>query len=437
MEDTLQERKRMNLPDFGILMLVFLFSLNFFNYSNYILLVLFVITCVRMLMITGSPFMVNQFDFLILLFCYSYAVIKGMYYPSLAECYRTFLLLPVLSFAIGRMLYRVSRTCTLVGPKNIMLTLAFGTFLYGILNIYHRYQMGYDLIWNEAENRMCIDFWSNNDIWPTVEAHFFLLVSALLFYAVFIVKSRRFKITYFICLSLTIFAALDIGSRTLMVLMILIFALFLLLYLRSRSVSWQKKSRLLFLLSVAAGCLCIAYLIDSFGVRTLVEDTSLYRRMTSSEISSILDVNGRGIRYMSVISDMPTHLFGNIDLGGSLSEGGLGSAHNTWLDIYKEVGVIPFVLYLWITALIFFRLKTMIRSFGLFRQETILFTSIILILNLQFLTESIFTSNMHIIQCYFIICGMLNADTSGKEQRQPVLYKQGEKLYEKYNTYAL
>jgi hypothetical protein len=420
MGDYQQGGKRINALDLGILLLLFLFSLNFLNYSNYIILVLFAVTCVRMLMVSGNPFMVNQFDLFILLFCFTYALIKGIYYQDMVECYRTFLLLPVISFFIGRMLYQISRKFTVLEPKNIMLVLTFGTFLYGILNIYYRYQMGYNLIWNAAENRMCIDFWSNKDIWPTVEAHFFLLIAALLFYTIFLTKSTAFRIVYFICLSLTIFAALDIGSRTLLVLMILVFVLLLLQYLHSRGILWRKKRKLLLGLSVVTAYLCFAYLANSFGLRTLVEDSSLYRRMTSTEVSSVLDINGRGIRYMAVISDMPTHLFGNIDLGGDLSQGGLGSAHNTWLDIYKEVGVIPFILFLWITALIFGKLRMKVKTLGFFHPEVILFVSIILMLNLQFLTESIFTSNMHIVQCYLIICGMLNASTSEVKHIQPV-----------------
>lgn len=409
MENTAQLKRKRNILDYGILLLIFLFSLNFLNYSNFILIGAFIACIIRLLMVSKSPFMVNLFDFLILAFCFTYALIISAHLSEMMFWFRTYFILPVISYFIGRISYQINRRSNGLESYNIIILLSFGLFLYGILNIYYRYQKGYNLIWTVAENRMCIDFWSDKDIWPTVEAHFFLFLTALLFYFMFQVKKRVYQLIYAICLLLSVFAALDTGSRTLLVLMTAVVAFLSVAYLKSKEILWQKKSRLLRIVTAVAVCVCILYFANAFDVRNLVEDSSLYQRLTSSEVSSVIDVNGRGIRYMAVISNMPTHPFGNIDLGGDLSEGGLGSAHNTWLDVYRVAGILPFILFLWISVRVYKMLRMLIKANGLFHREVLLFTSIMLIMNLQFLTEAIFTSNMHIVQCYMIVCGLLNA----------------------------
>lgn len=411
-----QVNRKKNVADSTILLLIFLFSMNFMNYSNFILIAVLVACVLRLLMVTRSPFMVNRFDFLVLGFCFTYALIISVYDPDIVFWFRTYFILPVISYFIGRISYQIDLRSKGLGAASIMILLSYGLFLYGILNIYYRYQKGYDKIWTIAENRMCIDFWSGKDIWPTVEAYYFLFLTALLFYTLFRTKSRIGRLIYVICLLLSAFAALDTGSRTLPVLMIAVFVILSVQYLKSHKVQWIKKKSLIRLLTVTAVTVCIAYVMNAFEVRTLIEDSSLYRRMTSSEVSSVLDANGRGIRYMAVITDMPTHLFGNIDLGGNLNEGGLGSAHNTWLDIYKVAGVIPFLLFLWITVKMFSMLRFLIKSRGLFQREVLIFTSIVMIMNLQFLTESIFTGNMHIVQCYLIVWGLLNSYATDPHQ---------------------
>ena len=89
--------------------------------------------------------------------------------------------------------------------------------------------------------------------------------------------------------------------------------------------------------------------------------------------------------------------------------GGLGSAHNTWLEIFRIAGVVPFILFiLWTIHSVKVLIKLVFTG-GLINREYALPLIITIVITVQFMTESMFTLNTHLMNFYFMLTGMLEA----------------------------
>ena len=126
------------------------------------------------------------------------------------------------------------------------------------------------------------------------------------------------------------------------------------------------------------------------------------------DVEGVLSIHGRDLRYKAVFDQMFTHLFGNIDLG-SIESGGLGSAHNTWLEILRVAGIVPFLLFIGWTIHSVKVLYWLVRNEGLINKEIAAPLVITIVITVQFLTESMFTLNTHLMNFYFMLVGILEA----------------------------
>jgi hypothetical protein len=100
----------------------------------------------------------------------------------------------------------------------------------------------------------------------------------------------------------------------------------------------QKKGRIAILLAViiSISALVIAYSSDIFGIKTFVEDSSLYNRFFGTEAIDI-DEDGRMENKLFFIEHMLDYPWG----GNHLFEM-KGYAHDIFLDTYDEASVFAF-----------------------------------------------------------------------------------------------
>lgn len=155
----------------------------------------------------------------------------------------------------------------------------------------------------------------------------------------------------------------------------------------------------------------ILFINDVWSIRTRIMESSFILRLTGGtdydDVDGLLSSNGRFIRYFQILEQAPTHLFGNIDLGGDVLDGGLGSGHNTWLDIYRVAGIIPFTLFLVWTVVLLKKAVRLYGQYGLFSQNCSVVLLILFIVEIQFLSESMFVLNTHLLNFYFLLAGFV------------------------------
>lgn len=311
-------------------------------------------------------------------------------------------LLPLMAYYFGRIAAGADMGAS---DKGAMFEiLGFGTCVYGVLNLVKRYELGYQLIpWLNA-GRMCADFWIGYDIVQTKEATYFLISACLLFYSFVIRKGRWRKLCYAAVTLALATVTLDIGSRTLLLIAVVIFGSesFVLLFIQKQYHKTKWK------LVAGAGFVIFAVMIlysnDIWGIKTIYRDSIFYQRLSGNSYDSVnglLDINGRNDRYYLFFTQMLTHPFGGIQLGE------LGSAHNTFLDIYRLAGFIPFLIFAWFFLSMVRNQFRLVKETGFFYPETLLLASIMMGFAMQFMGESIVLLNPLILQIYFMVSGYL------------------------------
>lgn len=388
--------------NFLLTILLFLYGLNVFSRGMFCLLLVAVIVTIR----KKPSFYVLREDILFFFFQICFTIFYCINYDSVSF---DFLVLPFLAWYIGRVLS--SSPDKFGSMDKYILALGFGTFVYGILNIVKRYQLGYQLIsWLNA-GRMCADFWAGYDIVQTKEATYFLLSICLLFYVYFVQKKKLLKITYILILIGAMFVTFDIGSRTILVLGLVLFMVQLALYLQRMD---KHKLKVLCCLVVVLFVLLIAFEANVGGVKSLYMESNFYSRMSGDSydsVSGLFDINGRNSRYALFISQMIYYPFGGMELEG------LGSAHNTFLDIYRVTGVLPFVLFIWLVVRIVKNCIRWIRGTQLFEKDTIVMVAVFAGLLLQFFIESIEILNPMIFQIFLLISGMIISKAQNQQNQ--------------------
>ena len=394
-----------------ILITAFLFGLSLNNKTSLFCVLLFILSIFQLKKAQNFHIQISKYGICLFTTMATYTLINFFYDDDMSQLFITYLLLPTAAYMAGSFIINKEEKGQMFHNK-VIYSAAIGFFAYGMLNIYQRYEKGYHDLWWIGAGRMSSDYWTGIDLWPTIEATYFLPISALLFYSLVIQKNKVLKLLYSAIIVTVAWVAADIGSRTMLVVPISMATVFLIVYLRKKEIIQTRRMALFSKVIVVAVVGIVIYQVDFAGVKTTLEASSLYSRMngkTYDNVDSLISTNGRELRYAMVLSEMPTHLLGNIDLGGGIAEGGLGSAHNTWLDIYRIAGVIPFSLFVAASIMLFKRIRYLIQRDTMFGKMSMPVIAILIILNIQFMSEAMFALNTQILNFYFLLCGMLDS----------------------------
>lgn len=401
-----------NILSFIVILLGFLWGINIFNLASLMLLLIFSMVIAKAVLLKDNHLDIPKSFILLITYFISYFLFASIYSDDIFQVFITYFLLPLLSVFSGYTLIRLRQKGFWDQTEYFILFISIGLATYGILNIYQRYQEGYDTLTWIAAGRMSVDFWRGDEVWPTLQATYFIPIIGILFYMVFISKGFLKKILYLIGFMFALITAFDIGSRTLIVLSIAVLCAYLLVYLKSNIISAKKKTNVTIVLALLIIGLLMLFIFNVGSLRTNIMESNFILRLTGGtkydDVEGLLSIHGRDIRYKAIFDQMFIHPFGNIDLG-TIESGGLGSAHNTWLEIFRVAGIVPFVLFIFWTI---HSIKVLIKLFfseGLLDKEMALPLIIVIVITVQFMTESMFTINTHLMNFYFLLTGMLEA----------------------------
>jgi hypothetical protein len=384
---TIQERKMLDWLWFGI---VFLFSINLFDKAIYLLLGLLIIGLI-ISNYKNSNIKFTMDLLLIIIFCISYFFIIILYKSPEISLLLLYFIAPIGCFFIGYATVKVEKIFII----KTLIVLAVGNFMHGSLNMIN-YINANGL--NSLARRVP-DIWNGIEIAATIQGSYFTLVSSLFFYGLLIFRSQKGKLLSLIIIFATIFSLFStviLGSRTLILLFLIILGLNIVL--NSFFTKSIKFIKMLFLIITSCAIIFIVYSNNLFGIKDFIINSELYIRMETTSLSE----DPRTMVYQRAISQMFDY-----PLGGYKMSLGLSYAHNLWMDVLYATGLIPFVF------LILYTLKSIQNIISILNNKDnviefkILVTSIYIAYILNFMVEPILEGMPFMFLSFCLFNGMV------------------------------
>ena len=392
--NALPPRRKLMLSEYLWLMLLALFAVSVFNLGGYILVLmlgLYLVLHIHSIRISLLALSLMLFSFFY--FCF-YSVYET---PGVTEVFN-YLVAPWTAFLFGEMFTKHSPSRK--AHFYIIGVLALGLFAHGALNLvaYLR-ASGAGL-----SGRVAYDFWRGEWISVTANGLYYPMALGLALGALFSSFGKSVKVLALGVIAVATVNATLLGHRTSLYIIVL-----LLLYnvvgtvLRS-DLPETKKTRFLISGMLVLILAAVAYGLNVAGIRTWVESSSLYRRMTDASAVNSTDRQVIWVSFFRQAFQYP--------LGGEAFQlaGGQSYVHNLWLDVYYRVGIFPFVCLVAATVMIlrqFFALRGLCRRTGNDRFKTVM-TNLYLAFFLSAAVEPVIEANPYVLIAFLMITGCVS-----------------------------
>jgi hypothetical protein len=248
------------------------------------------------------------------------------------------------------------------------------------------------------------DFWTKDITLSTYESTLFTMANGMAFSFLF-AKKKLIRLAGIGIIIFEIIVALTIGSRAITAeLIIIAILLFLVSLVWSQGSKRFKRSVLLassFVILVALSL----YISNFFGIKDYIQKSYLMTRfdLEHSQERGLFDITSRLSFYDEVLAQMLVYPFGGMTLSYGVS------AHNTFLDIIRVGGIIPFLLFVIFVINICVKLIKCIKKIGLFDNRILLSALVFSAIIINFMVESVFSLNRTLIYGFMLICGIIDA----------------------------
>lgn len=311
--------------------LLFLYANNFLNMANYILLMFVLVRLfdskMKIKLLKSNTFL------LLVLGSFTYCLLYLDNYDFIDKSsFSLRFIAPVILFYWGFIIGvdGVDRI-----KKSIVL-IAFAGCMHGFMNVFENRNV--DIL--SIAGRQYQDIYGGV-ISGTLQNLFFVVSSALLFYFVVCAGDRKYRIVGIIMgLSGSIASVIN-ASRTMIAVTIIVFVFSLFLYLY---LNHNFETSIIYFLSISIVMFVgIAFIwwMNIFNVQELLYNSALGRREAMAVASSSIVQNIRWTYAVDILKVLPSYPLGGIPY--------YYYAHNLWVDIARESGIIPFVLYVLFT----------------------------------------------------------------------------------------
>lgn len=297
-----------------------------------------------------------------------------------------------------------------------MCALAIGAAIHGIANFFYNISVGVDMSLGRT-----YDFFSGSLSAATGQATYFTMLVAISFWMIFLQRNLWARLLGALLYITALLYDVQLGGRTFLVLSVLALPIGLLLYCffvaRGSQADRKKVFRTLLLVICIVSLAIIAFNSNFLGIKDIYEDSYLYKRLEIYNATD-LDSDSRFFRKAQYFKLVPEYLFGGNHI--SVDED-LGYAHELWLDIYDDAGMITYiliVLYTGASLIRFIKAAKMKKTELLHKVCLLSFCSIMM---LQFFVEPILQGAPMLLYSYIVVDGMLasylrTSDTIGEVQ---------------------
>lgn len=294
------------------------------------------------------------------------------------------------------MSYQASRKKSLGQVSFFVVILTMGMAAHGVLNFV--YNVANDIDWQYGK---ALDIWSKTLSASTGQAVNFTMIIAIAFWAIMLQRKKLLKISVIILLILSLIYDILIGGRTFLVLFViaLLWGLFSNAYFSNPKMFFRRK--MLHTLIIVLGISIVVVILfnnNVFGIKAFYEDSYLYKRITEHGATLQNDERmGRKLRYFSMIGES---IWGGNVLSQDL---GIGNAHELWLDILDDAGIIPYFFIVLYTICSTKRFVKICKNSAVSAKEKVLFSSLYVIIILQFFVEPILRGSPILLYSYIMI----------------------------------
>lgn len=378
----------------GWLIILLLISMNFLNMINEVMVRFLWYTGFLMIVLWQKPTFNLEF-ILLLAFGTAYFFIYIQYRDYTKWTHVKYWLGAPGMYLLGKS-FMSSKTFNYY--RWIIFSVIFGLFSYASLNM-----IGY--VYDESlgeGTRYTYDFWVGHMINAPLMGTYITGIGTLVIYNFFHLKWKKdflLKTIHFIALLLSIYFTILLANRTYFLILAIVFFVMMIVEL---SINWKHALWPMFGLTVTVGIIYYAFHFNILNITDAVQNTLWYRRITRT-IDNGLFIDGRFMIYPLVKAQ-----FFDFPLGGyQMDLGGLGYAHNLWLDVLYAVGNYPFYMITAYTLLTLTTLGRLVLSKSVSRDIKILIISVLMGYYLNFMVEPILEG---VPYTFFLIC-LINGAT--------------------------
>ena len=344
------------------------YSFNLFNEYNYVVLV----------WICVSLFFIKNFaipecnEFIVLCITFGLYLITYIFnYTYTVEMYFKFLLAPLFCYVWG---YNAMKTPSEKKFMIIIHVVIWAMFIHGMLTTVNHINSG-------SLERDPIDISSNQVIPATLHGFFFSLVCSLLFYLIFVDKRLIYRLLTLSAIAFSVYASLYHASRTLFVLIAIVFCSCLFYRLKMPGSYKSKAKLIIIILLIVVVAVCI-YNADGFGLKTSIEESNMSKRVNQRDYKGFSE-DGRIERSIIVLKNAFAY-----PLGGMANEVNR-YAHNMWLDTIRTAGILPALFLIIYTIMIFKSFVRFIKLDWVSEKQKYIMLSIYICLYTNFFVEPV------------------------------------------------
>lgn len=355
-------KSKLSLNSYLLLFFICLYASNFLNKGIMISFILFPIA-LWMVITKGITKRLFLMSFLLILFSVIYGLtIKEYGFTDSVIVTAGYLIAPITMYLIGYSFINGSYK----NSYGLLLAVTVSTALFSILSIVRTIQL-YGSLQNANPTfggRAVVSLWGENFLSAT-GMNTYVSLGLALFPLLFIkdksIRSNRtFKLMIFLVFAVSIYVTFSLGNRTGL---LIIIASTIMVFLFSTKLTARKILSfvlLMFLFILGA----LLYMGNTFGVKDKWLNSSIGYRM--QHFSALEDP-----RFMAW-GEALVGVFKN-PTGGRKTELSLNYAHNLWLDVGHDAGIIPFILLLAFSILGFLSLGKFYKS-----KQPVMFKALII-----------------------------------------------------------
>lgn len=324
----------------------------------------------------------------LLIFGFLYAVFDSTF---LYQDILRFAVTPVLAYLAGWVLCENSKDkFSLI--RYIVYVVAVGKGLHALLNIPINVD---NLRWLQT------DFFTGEVISATEYGALNTIIFSTASYWLIAEKKVLVKIFGIALFIISLLYGFELGSRTQFLILAVCFVICTLVYLIQKN-NLKTAFRFLIGVLIAIVIYTIMYNNDTFGIRTLIESSNLADRIKSANSGSLTRADDYRI----------DSLTNGLDSLLSHPLGGLRDVeyfHNTWLDIGRISGVVPFIAWLVFTVSSFKHVLFFVRKKFTSIEMGILLLSLFLGLYINMFVEPAMEGMIWMVYTFVWISGMIDS----------------------------
>lgn len=284
--------------------------------------------------------------------------------------------------------------------NKVLWIVSLGMFLFAMLSflkngVIYNYEPGRDL-------RQVPDLWVGNaSLWQATNINGYCVFAITVSIVALLQKARGVKALFSVVLLLSsVYLSLVTAARTNLFLVVLVLTcyIFLILILKNKRIWYIRRNNAIKgYIMLMAGIILASIIMLNFEKVVIYLPMEAFIERMSNRTLSIAD-DGRWEMWTQVIEKIPTHFWGN--------NTSVYAAHNIYLDVAREAGVIPMVLLLTFTVMVISTTIRIMWNKYLSLQFRLLNSVLVFSLLFSFLIEPVMNAKPFIFISFCLVCGM-------------------------------